>query len=165
MGKHVVLYKNDGVPVARGIYRNVSSDVVIGTTGPLGDSHVAVQISSSLSMGDVPDEWRYSIRAWLVEFVFFSSASFRDHELRAKYNSKIALLSTGPVMRKSRPYTSTFRNPPRPMSTKFVGLLRHQDINFVATRDCCLHHWAQTFPREKIRTLCEQMYVGSSFQF
>ena len=61
MGKCVVLYKNDGVPVAKGICRNISSDVVIGTTGPLGDSHVAVQISSSLSMADVPDEWRYSI--------------------------------------------------------------------------------------------------------
>ena len=61
VGKYVVLYKNDEVPVAKGICRNVSSDVVIGTTGPLGDSHVAVQISSSLSMADVPDEWRYSI--------------------------------------------------------------------------------------------------------
>ena len=112
MGKCVVLYKNDGVPVARGICRNVSYDVVIGTTGPLGDSHIAVQISSSLSLADVPDEWRYSIRAWPVEFIFCNGASFRDHELRAKYNSRIALLSTGPVTRKSRPYTSTSRNPP-----------------------------------------------------
>ena len=61
VGKCVVLYKNDKVPVARGICCNISFDVVIGTTGPLGDSHVAVQISSSLSMADVPDEWRYSI--------------------------------------------------------------------------------------------------------
>ena len=50
VGKCVVLYKNVRVPVARGICRNVNSDVVIGSTGPLGDSHVAVQISSSLSM-------------------------------------------------------------------------------------------------------------------
>ena len=64
VGKCVVLYRNDRMPVARGICRNVSSDIVIGTTGPLGDSHVAVQISFSLSMADVPDEWRYSIRAW-----------------------------------------------------------------------------------------------------
>ena len=123
--------------MARGnICRNVSSDVVIGTTGPLGDSHVAVQISSSLSMADVPDKWRHSIRAWPVEFIFCNGPSFRDHELRAKYDSRIALLSTGLVTRKSRPYTSTSQNPPRPMSTKFAGLLRQQDINFVATRDC-----------------------------
>ena len=67
--------------MARGICCNVSSDVVIGTIGPLGDSHVAVLISSSLSMADVPDEWRYSIRAWPVEFIFYNGASFRDHEL------------------------------------------------------------------------------------
>ena len=123
VGKCMVLYKNDGVHVARGICRNVSFDIIIGTTGLLGDSHVAVQISSSLSMADVPDEWRYSIRAWPMEFVFYNGASFRNHELQAKYNSKIALLSTGPVTRKSRLYTSTSRNPPRPMSTKFAGLL------------------------------------------
>ena len=100
-----------------------------------------------------------------MEFVFYNGASFRDHELRAKYNSRIAMLSTGPVMRKSRPYTSMSRNPPSPMSTKYAGLLRHQDINFVATRDCCSHHCVQTFPRDKIRTLREWMYVGTSFQF
>ena len=123
VGKCVVLYKSHRVPLAKGICRNVSFDVIIGSTGPLGDSHVAVQISSSLSMADVPNEWRYSIRAWPVEFVFYNGASFRDHELRAKYNSRIALLSTGPVMRKSRPYTSTSRNPPSLMSTKYAGLL------------------------------------------
>ena len=113
----------------------------------------------------MPDEWRYSIRAWPVEFVFCNGASFWDHELRAKYNSRIALLSTGPMTRKSQPYTSTSRNPPRPMSTKFAGLLQQQDINFVATRDCCSHRCAQTFPRDRIRSLHERMYVGTSFQF
>ena len=118
-----VLYKNEGVLVARGICRKVSSDVVIGTTSPLGDSHVALQISSTLSMADVLDEWRYSIRAWPIEFVFYNGASFRDHELQAKYNSRIALLSIALVTRKSQLYTSTARNPPCPMSTKFAGLL------------------------------------------
>ena len=90
----MVLHKVDGVLVAKGICRNVNSDVMIGSTGPLGDSHVAVQISSSLSMAIVPDDWRYSIRAWSVEFVFCNGASFRDHEVRAKYNFRIAQLST-----------------------------------------------------------------------
>ena len=61
VGKCVVLHKADGFPIARGICRNVCSDVVVGSTGPFGESHVAIQISSSLSMADVPDEWRYSI--------------------------------------------------------------------------------------------------------
>ena len=61
VGKCVVLHRPDKVPVAKGICQNVSSDIVVGSTGPLGDNHVAIQISSSLSMADVPDEWRYSI--------------------------------------------------------------------------------------------------------
>ena len=81
VGKCVVLHRADGFPIARGICRNVCSDVVVGSTGPLGESHVAIQISSSLSMVDVPDEWRYSIRAWPIEFMFYNGASFRDHEL------------------------------------------------------------------------------------
>ena len=46
----------DGFPIDKGICRNVSSDVVVGSSGLLGDSRVAIQISSSLSMADVPDE-------------------------------------------------------------------------------------------------------------
>ena len=61
VGKCVVFHRADGFPIARGICRNVSSDVVVGSSGPLGESHVAIQISSSLSMADVPDKWRYSI--------------------------------------------------------------------------------------------------------
>ena len=75
VGKCVVLHRADGFPIARGICRNVSSDVV-GSSGPLGESHVAIQISSSLSMADVLDKWRYSIRAWPIEFVFYNGASF-----------------------------------------------------------------------------------------
>ena len=61
VGKCVVLYRANGIPVTKGICRNVSSDVMVGSTSPLGDSHVAIQISSSLSMADIPDKWRYSI--------------------------------------------------------------------------------------------------------
>ena len=159
----MVLHRPDGFPVAKGICRNVSSDVVVGSTSPLGDSHVAIQISSSLSMADVPDEWRYSIRAWPIEFMFYNGASFRDHELRAQYNSQIAGLSTGPALTKSRPYTSTARNPPHPTTTKSECLPRQQNINFVSARDCCSQHCLQTFPQDKIKSLRERMYVGTSF--
>ena len=161
----MVLHRPDGFPIAKGICRNVSSDVVVGSSGPLGDSYVAIQISSNLSMGDVPDEWSYSIRAWPIEFVFYNGVSFRDHELRAQYNSQIAGLSTGPALTKSQPYTLTARNPPRPTTTKSECLLQQQNINFVSTRDCCSQHCAQTFPRGKIKSLRKQIYVGTSFQF
>ena len=124
VGKCVVLHRANGFPIAKGICWNVSSDVVVGSSGPLGDNRVAIQISSSLSMADIPNEWRYSIRAWPIEFVFYNGASFRDHELRAQYNSRIVGVSTGPSLTKSRPYTSTARNPPCPTTTKSDCLLR-----------------------------------------
>ena len=62
VGKCVVLHRADGFPIAKGICWNVSSNVVVGSSGPLGDSRVAIQISSSLSMVDAPNEWRYSIQ-------------------------------------------------------------------------------------------------------
>ena len=141
MGKCVVLHRADGVSISKGICQNVSSDVVVGSTGPLGDSHVAIQISStSLSMEDVHNKWRYSIRAWPIEFVFYNGASFRDHELQAQYNSRIAGLSTGLAMTKSQPYTLIARNPLCPITTKSECLLQHQNINFVSTRDCFSQH-------------------------
>ena len=124
VGKCVVLHRPDGFPIAKGICRNVSSDVVVGSSSPLGDSRVAIQISSSLSMADAPNEWRYSIRAWPIEFVFYNGASFRDHELRAQYNSRIVGVSTGPALTRTRPYSSTARNPPCPTTTKSKCLLR-----------------------------------------
>jgi hypothetical protein len=42
---------------------SVKSDLVLGSTGPLGDTHVVVQISRSLKPDEFPDDWKYSIRA------------------------------------------------------------------------------------------------------
>ena len=42
MEKCVVLHGADRVPVAKGICWNVSSDVFVGSTGPVGDSHVVI---------------------------------------------------------------------------------------------------------------------------
>ena len=56
VGKCIFLRNATGVSIASGIYCNVSSDAVIGSSGPLGDMHVAVQILSSLCEDDVLDE-------------------------------------------------------------------------------------------------------------
>ena len=165
VGKIVLLHNATGVSVASGIYRNVSSDVVIGSSGPLGDTHVAVQILSSLCEDDGPDEWRYSVQAWPIELVHCSGASFRDHELRAKYNSTVADLSSDCFRQKLRPYKSLIRNAPRVGSVKGKIVLQQLDINLVASKDCYSKNCAQTFPREKIKLLRERMYVGTTFQF
>ena len=63
MTQVVDLHNSSGIHVAQGICYSVSSDVVIGANGPLGDLHVAVQISKTLNHEVVPNEWRYSLRA------------------------------------------------------------------------------------------------------
>ena len=94
-----------------------------------------------------------------------SGASFRDHELRAKYNSTVADLSSDHLRKKSRPYQSLIQNAPRVGSVKAKTVLQQVDINLVASKDCYSRNCAQTFPREKIKLLRERIYVGTTFQF
>ena len=71
----------------------------------------------------------------------------------------------GSVVRKSRPYRSSIRILLAVGSTKVRKALQQQQINLVASKDCCSRRCAQTFPREKIKLLWERMYVGITFQF
>ena len=139
-GKCVVLQNANGAAVAERICRNVSSDDVIGSSGPLRDSHVVVQISSSLSEIDVPNEWRYLVQGWPIERVYCNGASVKDHEIRATHNSKIAALAMGSAVRKSRLYRSSICIPPAVGSSKARKVLQQQQINLVASKDCCSRH-------------------------
>jgi hypothetical protein len=40
---------------------NINSNLVIETTGPLGDTHIVVHISKSLKEDKFPDDYRYSV--------------------------------------------------------------------------------------------------------
>ena len=46
MGKCVVLHRGDEVPMAKGICHNVSSNIVVGSTCSLRDSHVVDLLQS-----------------------------------------------------------------------------------------------------------------------
>ena len=84
--KCVSLYNSNGIALEEGICHSVKSDLVVGNTGPLGDIHVAVQISRSLKLDELPNDWRYSVRAWPITHVFYNSVSFFKHERRHKFN-------------------------------------------------------------------------------
>jgi hypothetical protein len=99
----VTLYNDVGIPVAEGICHSVRSDLVLGCNGPLGDSLVAVQISKSLDPMDVPDEWKYSLRAWPIKQTYLNGASLHDHEVRFKYELEQSNL-TRPPPRIRAPY-------------------------------------------------------------
>ncbi|KAG0581688.1 hypothetical protein KC19_3G000300 [Ceratodon purpureus] len=162
--KFVTLHGIRGTPVAEGICHNISSDLVLGCDGPLGDTHVAVQISKSLDATEVPDEWRYFVRAWPIELVFCSGASLRDHELRYNHNCRIARLAQPESSRSGR-YNSSSRNPPRETSVKSKGLLTQESINAVSSKVCCSRNCVQPFPRDKIRAFRERMYRETTFKF
>ena len=86
--KCVSLHNNDGIAVGEGICHSVKSNLVVGSTGPLGDTHVAVQISRSLKPDEFPDDWRYILAAWPITHVFYNGASFFNHERRHKFNCR-----------------------------------------------------------------------------
>ena len=54
--KCVILHNAIGVVVAIGIYCHVSSDVVVGSSRPLADTPIAIQISSIHFEDDVLDQ-------------------------------------------------------------------------------------------------------------
>ena len=165
ISKCVILHNPFGTPVARGICVSISSDLVVGSAGPLGDLHVAVQISRSLCESEVPDEWRFSVRAWSITHVFYNGASFHDHEQRDIYNK---LQSTPPsvtLKAGSRPYNSVIRQPTPQPTRKSSSLLTTADINSVSSQICCKKNCVQPFPRQKIEVLRQRMYSSTQFQF
>jgi hypothetical protein len=70
--KCVSLHNSDGIVLGEGICHSVKSDLVVGSTGPLGDTHVAVQVSRSLKPDEFPDDWRYPVRAFPITHVFYN---------------------------------------------------------------------------------------------
>ena len=63
--KCVTLY-NDGLLVGEGTCHSVNSDLVLGATGPFGDTHVAVFVAKSHSEVHLPQEQVYSLVAWPI---------------------------------------------------------------------------------------------------
>jgi len=62
-----VLHNADREPVAEGICDKVNSKHVVGSSGPLEDSQVAVQISNSLRLEEVPKDWKYLLHTWPID--------------------------------------------------------------------------------------------------
>ena len=84
--KGVSLHNSDGIALEEGICHSVKSDLVVGSTGPFGDTHVAVQILSNLKPDEFLDDWRYFVRAFPITHVFYNGVSFFNHERRHKFN-------------------------------------------------------------------------------
>ena len=64
--KCVTLYNDEGLLVGEGTCHSVNSDLVLGATGPLGDTHVAVFVAKSHLEEHLPQERIYSLVAWPI---------------------------------------------------------------------------------------------------
>ena len=84
--KCVTHYNDEGLLVGEGTCHSVNSDLVLGATGPLGDTHVAVFVAKSHSKDHLPQEWVYSLVAWPIQYVHCRGASLQDHEARDNIN-------------------------------------------------------------------------------
>ena len=162
--KCVTLYNDEGLLVGEGTCHSVNSDLVLGATGPLGDTHVAVFVAKSHSEEHLPQERVYSLVAWPILYVHCRGASLQDHEARDNFNRIQAAVLNPPSLTSSRPYASTIRNPPRETSVKTKDLLTEESINAVSSKTCCSQNCVQPFPRAKIRAFCERMYHNSTFK-
>ena len=80
------LHNSNGIALGEGICHNVKSDLVVESTGPLGDIHVAVHISRSLKPDEFPDDWKYTLRAFPITDVYYNGVSLFNHERRHKFN-------------------------------------------------------------------------------
>ena len=97
----MILHRANKVPITKGICCNVNSNVIIDLSSLVGETHVAIQILSNLSKANVSNDWRYSFCGWPIELVYYNGASFQDHELQARYNAQVAILTKGRVVNKS----------------------------------------------------------------
>ena len=83
---HVTLYNDEGLLVGEGTCHSVNSDLVLGATCPLGDTHVAMFVAKSHSEEHLPQEHVYSLVAWPIQYVHCRGASLQDHEARDNFN-------------------------------------------------------------------------------
>ena len=86
VGKTVLLHNGSGVCIAEGLVRNLRSNAIVGSAGPLGDSQVFVQVSRTFVEEEAPDEWRYSFKSWLIQQIFLEGVSLFHHNERNIYN-------------------------------------------------------------------------------
>ena len=164
VGKTVSLHNASGVRIAEGLVRNLRSSAIVGSSCPLGDSLVVVQVSSTFVEEEAPDEWRYSFKSWPIEQVFLDGVSLFHHSQRNVYNMWMVECSR-PLGGRSRSYDNSSRNTPPQVSRNVDFLMTPQSINAVASNTCCAQNCVQHYPREKITILRSRMYDKTTVQF
>ena len=154
----VVLHNDSGVAVAEGICRNTHPEDCVDEKH-LGPDDVGVVILESLVHSEVDPTHRFSLRRWPLRNVTIDGVSLLDHERQHMQNQKEILAHTRP--RKGlRKYDTLARSTPTANEPKRQRFLEEESIREVATKDCCVHRCCQLFPRDKLKAIREEMWLG-----
>ena len=164
VGKTISLHNGSGVCIAEGLVRNLQSNAIVGSAGPLGDSQVFVQVSRTFVEEEAPDEWRYPFKSWPIQQVFLEGVSLFHHNERNAYNIWLIERSR-PLGGRTRTYNNSTRTTPLPLSRNAEFLMTPQSINVVASNTCCTQSCVQHYPRAKIIVLRSRMYDKTTVQF
>jgi hypothetical protein len=154
----VVLLNDSGVPVAEGICRNTHPHDCVDEN-PLGPDDVGVMILDSLVHSEMDPTHRFSLRRWPLRNVTIDGVSLREHEQRYM-ELEMELQSTMRPRKGQRKYDTLARPTPSATDCKRQRLLGEESIREVATKDCCAHHCCQLFPRDKLKAMREEMWLG-----
>jgi hypothetical protein len=157
VGLDVVLRNDLGVPVANGICRN-SDPCDCVDANPLGPDDVGVCILNSLLALEVPVTWRFSLRRWPLRRVLHEGVSLWDHGRRHEKIQSTLVSNTRP--RKGlRRYDSSCA-PPEDKEHRQDCILGDESIRLVSAKDYCAKRCCQFFPREKIKSLRQEMWLA-----
>ena len=154
----VMLLNDNGVVVAEGICRNSHPQDCIDEN-PLGPDDVGVVILESLVHSEVDPTHRFSLRRWPLSNVTLDGVSLRVHEQRHMQIER-ELQSNKRPRQGLRKYDTLARLAPSATDCKRQRLLGEESIREVATKDCCVHRCCQLFPREKLKAIREEMWLG-----
>ena len=160
----VALHNSDDVKIAEGLLRNIRSSALAGSSGPLDELDVVVQVSRTFVLAEAPDEWRYSFVSWPMQRVFLNGTSLLHHSQRDTYNMWM-LEQNRPVGGSNRRYSMSSRSAPPSVARYAQFLMTPPSINAVASNTCCSQNCVQYYPREKIKILRMRMYDKTKVRF
>ena len=157
VGLDVILFNELGVPVAHGICRNSEPRECVDAN-PLGADDVGVCILNSLLPLEFPVMWRFSLRRWSLRRVLHEEVNLWDHGRQYK-QTQSALFAKLPPCKGLRIYDSN-RVPRNDKERRRDRILGDDYIRLMSAKDCCARKCCQFFPREKIRSLRQEMWLA-----
>ena len=66
VGKTISLHNGSGICIVEGLIQKLRSNTILGSSGPLGNSQVFIQVSHTFVEEVPPDEWSYLFKSWPI---------------------------------------------------------------------------------------------------